>query len=548
MIIDTPPPFLSGKLHIGHYYQYSLIFLYNYYLGLSEEIRQGFDANGLPLELKSRELGVDLKELRKRYSEEMSVVLSKLLGSDTVFWSTKDLSYEKMIKNIINYLVSKDVIYIDSKPVPYCRNCDTILSKQETGLINLRKKTYCFKVASSNSSYEVMTTNPIFLSRVAFILKNPLDLRYQGLSEVSFNNTTLKVFEDSSVSLDKGTGLVATCFFSNKKDVQLINKYLPDYLDNKSFKTNLLSSEEVDQLITKGILIEGQEIDCNVEVHEERSSCMCEVRYQVQPQFFIRTKNFRDYFLQMLPSLPIKDEKHKNYLKKWVENLEDWCISRQYKNGTKIGLYYNLEKKEISSKKKKDLVLSSDVLDCWFESSLSFLYQKTIKKLPLSKLMRIQGYEISRTWLLYTYIMQYNLGYSIKDFEVLLTGLILNQNGKKFSKSNRDANINFKTLGALRLWVSSFLPSRTEKRITQEEITLFEDRAERLRLFFNGLVIKRDLPKEERVSEVVNLILGKLPYIDNILKVLKLKIIEVNDFDYLSLKKAINPFLNNTLL
>ena len=101
LIIDSPPPFLSGKLHIGHYYQYSLIYLLDYYDSLNNNQQkrnclQGFDVHGLPLELKCRKEEKTKEELTQTFLITMKKDFSILnKGRNTKYWTTSDKKYQE---------------------------------------------------------------------------------------------------------------------------------------------------------------------------------------------------------------------------------------------------------------------------------------------------------------------------------------------------------------------------------------------------------------------------------------------------------------------
>jgi len=555
VVIDSPPPFVSGFLHIGHFYQYSLIKLIKYYnlLSSSKKIEcnnfyQGFDVHGLPLELRSKIQGKDKNELTKDYLEKMKKDFDLLFNdTKTKYWTTAEKEFEIKISSIFKLLTSKKLLYFSTKAIPYCLNCDTTLSKQEITKFKKEKKQYWIKgilidKRGAETSIEIMTTAPAYFSRIAAVFKNPEDNRYpEGSIRLMITDRIIPLLSDSSVDFNKGSGLVGSCCFNNHWDYELIIK---NKLDFKEISTiPLFQQEELELFIRDNKIKEGIMETGMLEIHSERSSCNKEISYVSSRQLFLKVDSFKKYFLKEVIKYDIIEEKHKNYLIKWCENLEDWCISRQYKNGTRIPLFY------------KDLLSSEtslpgyskyqSVLDCWFQSAISFLLVKTHYEVPIESILRVQGYEISRTWLLYSYVMGYYLGFDMRQMKVMLTGLVLDSTGKKISKSNNKEVFSFKNIGALRLWSISFLPSKTEKRISRSQIELFEKRVLVLNKLINQCKVDPAVSSTLTLSESLNKIMmnNNYIYLEEILKIgnhLK-RTLSTNDFNIC--KIILEPFL-----
>ena len=342
--------------------------------------------------------------------------------------------------------------------------------------------------------------------------------------------------------LSEGSGLVGVAAFSSLKDYQIIKKHNLDY--ESVLNNNLLTEKEILELINKKIIRKEGQIEIHCQVHTERSSCNQQISYVNTEQLYLKIEDFKKDFLNLFEGYKILNKTHKPYLVNWCKNLRDWCISRQYQNGTKIELYQNKERLSINFEPKAKRYTS--VLDCWFESALSFLLVKNYYQVPIANLLRVQGYQISRTWLLYTYIMGYYLDFDMRDMKVLLTGLILNQDGRKFSKSNNSSSTFFKTIGALRLWSVSFLPSKTEKRISPTQILLFEKRVSKWNQYIKNIII--DDNASEVIPEVL-LIQKKLEdplsgiYLEDLLKIGSFLKKPLDKVSYDIIIKLLKPYL-----
>ncbi|HEB41676.1 MAG TPA: hypothetical protein ENI08_01480 [Candidatus Dependentiae bacterium] len=246
--IDTPPPTISGKLHIGHIFSYAqtdIIARYKRMNGFSVFYPFGFDDNGLPTERyvekkkkvrayqmsrsafiqlcidESKQAAQQFKDLWQRLG--LSVDWDYLYS--TIADSTRKLSQESFIE-----LYKKGYIYRRNEPALYCTTCRTSVSQAELDDKELPSlfNTIIFKDEKGNDLV-IGTTRPELLPSCVALLFNPDDERYQHLlgtkATVPLFNAEVLIMQDELVDSEKGSGLVMVCTFGDKTDITWYKKF-----------------------------------------------------------------------------------------------------------------------------------------------------------------------------------------------------------------------------------------------------------------------------------------------------------------------------------
>ncbi|MCL4361627.1 valine--tRNA ligase [Candidatus Dependentiae bacterium] len=362
--IDTPPPTVSGSLHIGHIFSYTqtdIIARYKRMSGYSVFYPFGFDDNGLPTERfvekknnivahnMSRSAFIELCLKETVAVEEQFKKLWQRMGL-SVDWSLSYATIDKRTRIISQLscidLFNKGFLYRKDEPALYCTTCRTSVAQaelddaQKPGKFN----EILFKTADGKD-LKIATTRPELLPSCVALLYNPKDSRYKDLKGqeaiVPIFGHKVPILQDESVEIEKGTGLVMVCTFGDKMDVEWFKKFKLPYrqsigLDGK-FKQDIphLSSLKVEPAREKilellkeaGLLLKQTDIMHSVNIHER---CKKEIEYVVLPQWFIKILPYKDKFLELGDKINWYPEFMKDRYKNWVENLNwDWGISRQ---------------------------------------------------------------------------------------------------------------------------------------------------------------------------------------------------------------------------
>lgn len=361
--IDTPPPTVSGSLHIGHIFSYThtdIIARYKRLSGFEIFYPMGFDDNGLPTEKfvekkhniiaqnLSRSDFIDLclketHEVEKQFESlwrRMGLSVDWSLLYSTISPETRKISQLSFIE-----LYKKGYIYRKSEPALYCTTCRTTIAQAE--LEDIEKHTLFVDIAFKGPEGDLVisTTRPELLPSCVALLYNPKDSRYQYLENRSatvpiFGHKVI-ILADESVDIEKGTGLVMCCTFGDKTDILWYKKYNLPYrpsigLDGKWLpETDALSGlrvvnarEKILELLKdQGFLKAQKEISHSVNVHER---CKKEIEYLVLPQWFLNILPYKQKFIEIGDQINWYPEFMKFRYKNWVENLNwDWCLSRQ---------------------------------------------------------------------------------------------------------------------------------------------------------------------------------------------------------------------------
>jgi len=362
--IDTPPPTVSGTLHIGHIFSYTqtdIIARYKRMSGYSVFYPFGFDDNGLPTERyveKKRGVsgfGMSRSEFIKICLEESHIVeeqfksLWQKIGISADWqntYSTISPEVRKISQESFIRLLESGFIYRKNEPALYCTTCFTSVAQAELDDIEVNSffNDIEFKTISGEKIV-IGTTRPELLASCVAILYNPEDNRYKHLKDtkaiVPIYGFEVPILADDKVSIEKGTGLVMCCTFGDKTDIEWYKKFKFPFkqsvgLNGKwteltgplaGLKVHDARKKILELLRESGNLVNQKPITHNVNVHER---CKKEIEYIELSQWFIKILEHKQAFLQMGEKINWYPEFMQSRYKNWVENLSwDWCISRQ---------------------------------------------------------------------------------------------------------------------------------------------------------------------------------------------------------------------------
>lgn len=362
--IDTPPPTVSGSLHIGHIFSYTqtdIIARYKRMQGFSVLYPFGFDDNGLPTERfvektakvsghrmpRSEFIALCLQETHK--AEEVFKSLWQRMGLSANWehcYSTISDSVRRLSQASFLDLYKKGFVYRKDEPALYCTTCFTSVAQAE--LDDAQVSSYfndiIFKDQQGNDLI-IGTTRPELLPSCVALLFNPTDSRYQHLrgtrATVPLFGFDVPVLEDEKVLPDKGTGLVMCCTFGDTTDIEWYKKFKLPF--KRSIGLNGIFGEHagilsglkvpaaretvLKALKDAGLLVHQKQITHAVSIHER---CKKEIEYTVLPQWFVRIIEHKEAFLKLADDIQWSPAFMKSRYINWVENLGwDWCISRQ---------------------------------------------------------------------------------------------------------------------------------------------------------------------------------------------------------------------------
>ncbi|WP_456368197.1 valine--tRNA ligase [Thermococcus sp.] len=424
--IDTPPPFTSGTLHLGHVLSHTWIDIvarYKRMTGYNVLFPQGFDNHGLPTELKvEKEFGIskDQPELFLQKCIEWTWQAIEAMRNQFIrigYSADWDLEYHTMDdwykaavqKSLIEFY-KKGLLYQAEHPVYWCPRCRTSLAKAEVGYVEEEGYLYYIKLplADGSGHVPIATTRPELMPACVAVFVHPDDERYK---DVVGKKVRLPIFErevpvlaDEDVDPSFGTGAVYNCTYGDEQDVVWQKRYnLPVIIainedgtmneragPYKGLKTEEARKKIAEDLEKMGLLYKKEKIKHRVLRHTERSSCMAPIELLPKKQWFIKVKDFTDEIVKVAEEINWYPPDMFLRLKDWAESMDwDWVISRQRVFGTPIP-FWVCDSGEIILPDEKDLPVDprfdkpprkcsdgsepkpvTDVLDCWVDSSIT---------------------------------------------------------------------------------------------------------------------------------------------------------------------------------
>ena len=498
--VDTPPPTVSGKLHVGHIFSFTqseMLVRYHRLKGENVYYPFGFDDNGLPTErLVEREEGIFAKDLprsefiekctatKDKYIKEFQDLFKRLgisadwdLGYDTINELSRKVSQRSFID-----LVKKGKAYRKEMPVLWCPCCQTSIAQAELENKDVKSYFNYINFSVDNKDLEIATTRPEFLGGCVAIFVNPNDERYKDLigktATVPLYNNQVPIIADEKVVIDKGTGVVMCCTFGDQTDMEWQKEYNlpikkvmqadgtinPEVAIIGGMKTLDARMKIVEELQKQGLLVKSEKIEHSVSTHER---CGNEIEIINSPQWYIDILSIKDELIKAADEINWHPESMKTRYLDWVNNLKwDWCISRQRYFGVPFPVWYCKECGDVMIPEDKELPLNplehnphgackcgckefipeTAVMDTWATSSVSpFINMKygedDERKFLYPMSMRSHAHEIIRTWTFYSIVKSlYHTG-QVPWKDLMISGFVLAKKGEKISKSKNNAKM-----------------------------------------------------------------------------------------------------------
>lgn len=517
--IDTPPPTVSGKLHIGHIFSYThtdIIARFKRMQGFNVFYPMGFDDNGLPTERFVEKKNSTKAHLMKR-SEFIALCLKECAEVEKGFedlWKRLGLSIDwtKTYSTISDKarttsqysfieMYKKGHIFRQAEPALYCTTCRTSVAQAEldNAEVNSTFNTIEFST-ETGTPLQIATTRPELLPACVAVFYHPDDSRYNLLNGQYLLSPVfgarVPLLADDKVDPEKGTGLVMCCTFGDQTDIHWFKKHKLPFIQVVGFDgkwtaaagplagLNVHDARKtvLSLLADAGKLIEKKQIAHNVGIHER---CKQEIEYLVLNQWFIHVLNNKKALLDRGDEIEWRPEFMKARYRDWVENLAwDWCISRQRFFGIPFPAWHCNDCSEVLLADPALLPIDpqetqfagsctqcggsnirpdTDVMDTWNTSALTPQINagwpgEQIIDIPMS--MRPQAHDIIRTWAFDTIVKSHYHHNSIPWKEIVISGHVL-AGKEKISKSQENSKMDPLTLlatypaDAIRFWTAN---------------------------------------------------------------------------------------------
>ena len=394
-VIDTPPPYPTGSIHLGHVLNWVYIDMnarYRRQKGQDVLFTQGWDCHGLPTEVKVEEThGIKKNDVsRAKFREYCVDLTTKNIASMKAQmqamgysqdWSREfvTMTPEYMRKTQYSFLKMYEdgLIYQGIHPVNWCPRCQTAIAFAEveysdnTTFLNYVnfppavEDSYEDIVSSQKSGKQadpktegilIATTRPELMSACVAVVIHPEDERYTHLLgkyvEVPLSHQKVKIIADEEVDPEFGTGAVMICTFGDKTDVSWVQKYDLEII-NAIDETGTLTAaagryegmdlqtckkQTIEDLDTEGYLLKQEEVDQNV---GQCWRCKTPVEILVKKQWFVAVRDLIEKTKVAADEMRWVPEHMKSRMVNWADSMEwDWCISRQRIFATPIPVWY----------------------------------------------------------------------------------------------------------------------------------------------------------------------------------------------------------------
>ncbi len=376
--VDTPPPYLSGHVHIGqllHYTQIDIIARYRRMQGLEVNFPLGIDRNGLPVELRvEREFGMNMHttpraEFVQKCREQLNLYEDEVVESfkrmgigfntyeDQGSYRTDSPEYRALTQATFIDLWNQGLVYSDYRPNNWCFECGTTIADAEVEY-DERPATLnylCFQVEGMDP-LKIATTRPELLCACGAVFVHPGDERYHGYggkkARVPIFNLEVPIIESATAQIEFGTGALMVCSYGDMADVMAFRDYALKTIaavspDGKmtsaagkyaGFTTEDARRQIIEDLKAEGILYRQEAITQRVPICWRSKT---PIEFIAMDEYYLRQAEFTDAMMKIARETKFYPESHRQILIDWINRVTvDWPVSRRRYYGTEMPIWY----------------------------------------------------------------------------------------------------------------------------------------------------------------------------------------------------------------